>query len=86
MSLRTLRRTLLALALVAPVTAAHPTKTTPPAPAAAGAEPAFEGEFAGYSQLPAAPVAGGPLPEGEASWNAPAVKAIAEQLRARLTS
>lgn len=27
-----------------------------------------------------------PLPVGEAAWNAPAVKAIAEQLRARLTS
>lgn len=58
MSFRHLRRTLLALVLVAPVTAAHPTVTTPPAVAASGAETAFEGEFAGYDQLPAAPVPG----------------------------
>jgi rare lipoprotein A len=58
MSFRHLRRTLLALALVAPVTAAHPTVTTPPAVAASGSDAAFEGEFAGYNQLPAAPVPG----------------------------
>lgn len=54
MRYRTLRRTLLALALAAPVTAARPTETpTPVAPAAA-----FEGEFAGFAELPAAPVPG----------------------------
>jgi rare lipoprotein A len=54
MRLRMLRRPLLALALVAPVTAAHPTETAPPTPAVE----AFEGEFAGFTELPAAPVAG----------------------------
>lgn len=51
---RTLRRSLLALALVAPISAAHPTQT---APATAGGA-AFEGSFSGYSQLPPAPLAG----------------------------
>jgi len=62
MRLCTLRRTMLALALVTPITAAHPKQTATPSPAqpavTTGAEPAFEGQFARYSQLPAAPVAG----------------------------
>lgn len=60
MPIQTLRRTLLALALVAPLSAAHPTE---PAPAPLAAEvPAngFEGAFGDYRQLPAsAPVADG---------------------------
>ena len=55
MTFYSLRRTLLALALVAPVTAAHPTETALPVASAAG----FETSFDGYSQLPAAPAPGG---------------------------
>ena len=51
MPFSTLRRTLLALALVAPVTAAHPTETPAPAPAQAG----FAELFDGFAQLPAKP-------------------------------
>ena len=59
MPFSTLRRTLLALALVAPVTAAHPTETAlPPAPAP-GVSGGFESAFDGFHQLPAAPVPGG---------------------------
>jgi rare lipoprotein A len=54
MSIFTLRRTLLALALMAPLSAAHPTQTAPTAPAAVG----FEGAFDAFTRLPAAPVAG----------------------------
>jgi rare lipoprotein A len=49
MSIRMPRRTLLALALIAPVTAAHPTET----PAAAVAN-GFDTSFSDYHQLPAA--------------------------------
>ena len=49
MSIRMLRRTVLALALIAPVTAAHPTETP-----AASAVSAFDSSFSGYRQLPAA--------------------------------
>lgn len=52
MSISTLRRTLLALALVAPLSAAHPTETAPAPLAGSG----FETSFEGYRQLPAAPV------------------------------
>ena len=55
MTFATLRRTLLALALVAPVTAAHPTEAALPAPSASG----FETSFDGFRQLPAAPAATG---------------------------
>ena len=54
MIFRSTRRTLLALALVAPLTAAHPAETAPAPPAAE----AFANLFAGFEQLPAAPVAG----------------------------
>lgn len=55
MPIRTLRRTLLALALIAPVTAAHPTEAAL-APVASG----FDNSFDGFRQLPAAsPVAPG---------------------------
>lgn len=54
MTYRTLRRSLLALALVAPITAAQPTETAPSAPAVE----AFEGSFAGFTELPAAPAPG----------------------------
>lgn len=56
MPISTLRRTLLALALVAPLSAAHPTETAPAVPGAGG----FEGAFDGFRQLPATsvPVAG----------------------------
>ena len=46
-----LRRSLLALALVAPVTGAHPTETALPVASAGG----FESSFDRFSQLPAAP-------------------------------
>lgn len=52
MSISTLRRTLLALALVAPLSAAHPTETAPASPAGSG----FDGSFEAFRQLPAAPV------------------------------
>ena len=55
MTFSTLRRTLLALALVAPVTAAHPTETALPAAPAAG----FENSFDTFRQLPATPVPAG---------------------------
>lgn len=47
----TLRRTLLALALVAPLSAAHPTETAPAAPVAGG----VASSFADFDELPAAP-------------------------------
>lgn len=50
MPFSTLRRTLLALALAAPLTAAHPTETVPAAPAAEG----FDSSFEAFRQLPAA--------------------------------
>ena len=50
----TLRRMLLALALLVPVTAAHPTETIPPAAIGAG----FEHSFETFRQLPAIPVPG----------------------------
>ena len=52
MTFSTLRRTLLGLALVAPVTAAHPAETATHAPAAG----AFDRSFEGFRQLPPAPV------------------------------
>lgn len=55
MTFRTLRRSLLALALVAPISAAHPTETAPGAAAPVGAPEAFAGQFAAFAQLPAAP-------------------------------
>lgn len=54
MRYRTLRRTLLALALMAPISAARPTETPAPPPAAE----AFVDEFKGFAELPAAPVPG----------------------------
>lgn len=54
MTFFTLRRTLLAIALVMPVTAAHPTETALPAPSQAG----FAELFDGFRQLPAKPVPG----------------------------
>lgn len=54
MPFQTARRTLLALALVAPLSAAHPTETAPAAQSASGSVAESFGEFA---QLPAAPVA-----------------------------
>lgn len=54
MPISTLRRTLLALALVAPLSAAHPTETAPAAPLADG----FEGSFEAFDDLPPAPVPG----------------------------
>lgn len=54
MPFATLRRTLLAFALVVPTAAAHPTETAP----AAVRDGAFDGNFADYRQLPAAPVPG----------------------------
>jgi rare lipoprotein A len=54
MPISTLRRTLLALALVAPLSAAHPTETIASVAGANG----FEGTFEAFSQLPAAPVPG----------------------------
>jgi rare lipoprotein A len=51
MTFSTLRRILLALALVAPLSAAHPTETVPAPPAGGG----FEGSFEGFRELPAAP-------------------------------
>lgn len=53
MTFRTLRRGMLALALLAPVSAAHPT-TSPAAATPAGAPEAFAGQFAGFAQLPKA--------------------------------
>lgn len=54
MTFRTLRRSLLALALVAPISAAHPTET--PVIVTSGSAPdAFAGEFATFAQLPEAP-------------------------------
>lgn len=55
MTFLTLRRTSLALALVAPLSAAHPTETTPAATAAPGVSGGFEASFEAYSELPAAP-------------------------------
>lgn len=52
MSISTLRRSMLALALVAPLSAAHPTETVP-APASGSG---FDGSFEAFQQLPAAPV------------------------------
>ena len=52
MPISILRRTLLALALVAPVTAAHPTETPFPDLANGG----FEAHFDGFRQLPPTPV------------------------------
>lgn len=52
MPIQPLRRTLLALALVAPLSAAHPTETAPAATTASG----FESSFEAFAQLPAAPV------------------------------
>ena len=54
MPFSTLRRTLLALALVAPLSAAHPTETVPAAIPADG----FEGSFKAFRELPAAPAPG----------------------------
>jgi rare lipoprotein A len=54
MAFQALRRTLLALALVAPLSAAHPTETAPAPFSGSG----FEGAFDPFRQLPAAPVAG----------------------------
>lgn len=56
MTISTLRRTLLALALVAPLSAAHPTETVPAASAAPGVSGGFDTSFEAYSQFPAAPV------------------------------
>lgn len=50
MPFSTLRRTTLALVLVAPLSAAHPTETLPAAPAASG----FDSSFEAFRQLPAA--------------------------------
>ena len=58
MPIQSLRRTLLALALVAPLSAAHPTPTAPAPLAGGGPSDAFGGAFADHSQLPAAPVPG----------------------------
>ena len=55
MSFATTRRALLALALVMPVSAAHPTQPAAAAPAAADG---FGGQFAAYTALPARPQPG----------------------------
>lgn len=51
MPIQTLRRTLMTLALVAPLSAAHPTETAPRAPAAG----VFDSSFDAFRTLPAAP-------------------------------
>ena len=53
----TLRRSLLALALVMPLSAAHPTETAPPAPSTSGFASAFEA-FGQVPEVTAKPVAG----------------------------
>lgn len=60
MPFSTLRRILAAFAMVAPLSAAHPTEPTPAPLAAAIPANGFEGAFGEYRQLPApAPVADG---------------------------
>lgn len=55
-----LRRTLLALALAAPLSAAHPTETAPAPLAGAGVSGSVAGAFGDFAQTPApAPVADG---------------------------
>lgn len=59
MPLHSLRRGLLALALVAPLSAAHPTETAPGPARTAGPAGEFEASFESFRQLPAAPLPGG---------------------------